>query len=61
MIAGRKGFLARPRPLGHRLVEAGGYSYPSGHAVSTAVLYADERMSRLRARSEERAAPPPPG
>jgi len=127
MIAGLKGFLARPRPLGHRLVEAGGYSYPSGHAVSAAVLYvtlalvgsrhfkgpvyrhmlvalaaattllvaasrvylgvhhptdvasgtalgagwavllaslfayADERMSRLRARREERAAPPPPG
>ena len=40
MIAGLKGFLARPRPpLGHRLVEAGGYSYPSGHAVSAAVLY----------------------
>lgn len=39
MIAGLKGFLARPRPFGHRLVEAGGYSYPSGHAVSAAVLY----------------------
>ena len=39
MIAGLKGFLERPRPLGHRLVEAGGYSYPSGHAVSAAVLY----------------------
>jgi undecaprenyl-diphosphatase len=127
MIEGLKGFLARPRPLGHRLVEAGGYSYPSGHTVSAAVLYvtlalvgsrhfkgpayrhmlvalavattllvaasrvylgvhyptdvasgtalgagwavllasffayADERMSRLRARSEERTASPPPG
>jgi undecaprenyl-diphosphatase len=39
MIAGLKGFLARPRPLGHRLVDAGGFSYPSGHAVSAAVLY----------------------
>jgi undecaprenyl-diphosphatase len=39
MIAELKGFLERPRPLGHRLVEAGGYSYPSGHAVSAAVLY----------------------
>lgn len=39
MIAGLKGFLERPRPMGHRLVEAGGYSYPSGHAVSAAVLY----------------------
>jgi membrane-associated phospholipid phosphatase len=39
MIEGLKGFLERPRPLGHRLVEAGGYSYPSGHAVSAAVLY----------------------
>jgi membrane-associated phospholipid phosphatase len=39
MIAGLKGFLERPRPIGHRLVEAGGYSYPSGHAVSAAVLY----------------------
>jgi membrane-associated phospholipid phosphatase len=39
MIAWLKGFLERPRPLGHRLVEAGGYSYPSGHAVSAAVLY----------------------
>jgi undecaprenyl-diphosphatase len=39
MIAALKGFLERPRPLGHRLVEAGGYSYPSGHAVSAAVLY----------------------
>jgi undecaprenyl-diphosphatase len=127
MIAGLKGFLARPRPLGHRLVDAGGYSYPSGHAVSAAVLYvtlalvgsrhfmgpayrhmlialavattllvaasrvylgvhyptdvtsgtalgagwavllasvfayADERMSRLRARHEPGAAPPPAG
>ena len=39
MIVGLKGLLARPRPFGHRLVEAGGYSYPSGHAVSAAVLY----------------------
>lgn len=39
MIAGLKGFLERPRPIGHRLVDAGGYSYPSGHAVSAAVLY----------------------
>jgi undecaprenyl-diphosphatase len=39
MIESLKGFLGRPRPLGHRLVEAGGYSYPSGHAVSAAVLY----------------------
>lgn len=39
MIAVLKGFLERPRPLGNRLVEAGGYSYPSGHAVSAAVLY----------------------
>ena len=39
MIAWLKSFLERPRPLGHRLVEAGGYSYPSGHAVSAAVLY----------------------
>ena len=39
MISWLKGFLERPRPLGHRLVEAGGYSYPSGHAVSAAVLY----------------------
>ena len=39
MIAGLKGLLERPRPLGHRLVDAGGYSYPSGHAVSAAVLY----------------------
>jgi undecaprenyl-diphosphatase len=39
MIAELKGLLERPRPLGHRLVEAGGYSYPSGHAVSAAVLY----------------------
>jgi undecaprenyl-diphosphatase len=39
MIFGLKGFLERPRPTGHRLVEAGGYSYPSGHAVSAAVLY----------------------
>ena len=127
MIDGLKGFLARPRPLGHRLVEAGGYSYPSGHAVSAAVLYvtlalvgsrhfkgpayrrmlvalavattllvaasrvylgvhyptdvasgtalgagwavllaslfayADERISRLRARGEPPAAPPPAG
>jgi len=34
-----KVFLGRPRPLGGRLVEAGGFSYPSGHAVSAAVLY----------------------
>jgi undecaprenyl-diphosphatase len=126
MIEGLKGFLARPRPFGHRLVEAGGYSYPSGHAVSAAVLYvtlalvgsrhfkgpayrhilialavaatvlvassrvylgvhyptdvasgsalgagwavllasgfayADERMSRMRAQSEQAAAAPPP-
>ena len=39
MIDALKGFLARPRPIGERLVEAGGYSYPSGHAVSAAVLY----------------------
>lgn len=39
MITGLKGLLARPRPFGHRLIEAGGYSYPSGHAVSAAVLY----------------------
>jgi undecaprenyl-diphosphatase len=39
MIVGLKGFLERPRPLGHRLVEAGGFSYPSGHTVSAAVLY----------------------
>jgi undecaprenyl-diphosphatase len=40
MIAGLKGFLARPRPpLAHRLVEAGGFSYPSGHTVSAVVLY----------------------
>jgi undecaprenyl-diphosphatase len=34
-----KSLLARPRPLEGRLVEAGGFSYPSGHAVSAAVLY----------------------
>lgn len=39
MIDGLKAFLARPRPIGDRLVEAGGYSYPSGHTVSAAVLY----------------------
>jgi undecaprenyl-diphosphatase len=39
MIVGLKGFLERPRPFGSRLVEAGGYSYPSGHSVSAAVLY----------------------
>ena len=39
MIAVLKGFFGRARPTGHRLVEAGGYSYPSGHAVSAAVLY----------------------
>lgn len=39
MIEGLKVLLARPRPFGHRLVEVGGYSYPSGHAVSAAVLY----------------------
>jgi undecaprenyl-diphosphatase len=33
-----KVLLARPRPL-DRLVDAGGFSYPSGHAVSAAVLY----------------------
>jgi undecaprenyl-diphosphatase len=39
MIELLKGFLERPRPTGHRLVDAGGYSYPSGHAVASAVLY----------------------
>jgi undecaprenyl-diphosphatase len=34
-----KALLARPRPLDGRLVDAGGFSYPSGHAVSAAVLY----------------------
>jgi undecaprenyl-diphosphatase len=39
LIKGLKSFLARPRPIGHRLVEAPGFSYPSGHAVVAAVLY----------------------
>lgn len=34
-----KDFLARPRPIADRLVDASGYSYPSGHSMSAAVLY----------------------
>lgn len=39
LIKGLKSLLGRPRPVGHRLVEAFGFSYPSGHALAAVVLY----------------------
>ncbi len=40
MMFSLKEFLERPRPpVADRLVEAGGWSYPSGHSISAAVLY----------------------
>lgn len=29
----------RPRPLGYRLLEIGGYSFPSGHAMASTAFY----------------------
>ena len=29
----------RPRPLGYRLLEIGGYSFPSGHALASTAFY----------------------
>jgi undecaprenyl-diphosphatase len=39
LMQGLKGFLERPRPLEHRLIDASGFSYPSGHSLTAAVLY----------------------
>ena len=39
MIFALKGFFGRPRPIADRLMDAGGYSYPSGHSMSAVVLY----------------------
>lgn len=39
MIFALKGFFGRPRPFADRLMDAGGYSYPSGHSMSAVVLY----------------------
>jgi membrane-associated phospholipid phosphatase len=39
MLFALKDFLARPRPIAGRLIDASGYSYPSGHSMSAAVLY----------------------
>lgn len=34
-----KNIFHRPRPFGHRLVEATGFSFPSGHAMISAAFY----------------------
>jgi undecaprenyl-diphosphatase len=34
-----KALVERPRPQGDRLVEAFGYSYPSGHSLASAAVY----------------------
>ena len=39
MIFALKDFFGRPRPIAGRIMDAGGYSYPSGHSMSAVVLY----------------------
>lgn len=39
MIFALKDLFERPRPVADRLIDAGGYSYPSGHSMAAVVLY----------------------
>lgn len=34
-----KNVVSRPRPTGHRLVDASGYSFPSGHSMTSMAFY----------------------
>ncbi len=34
-----KGILHRPRPIGYRLIEETGYSFPSGHSMASMAFY----------------------
>jgi undecaprenyl-diphosphatase len=39
LMQGLKTFLERPRPAGPRVLDASGFSYPSGHSMLAAILY----------------------